>query len=293
MNARRKILRRIGMYMAAVVYGLFLLVPIMWIVVSSFQPESALIGRTFDVKAKSWTLGNYTYIFTGQLPRTLSGELQTRVTQEVRLLPEALVNSLIISTGAALACLAAGLCAAYVFVFRKFRGKEGIFAYLLLTRLLPPITIVIPIYVIIQSVGLLGTRLGLILVYVSFILPLSILFYRSYLSKIPKEICEAALIDGCSEWRMALHIILPIAKGGILAGTLFSFFLAYVDFLFGLVLSRGTKTMPVVLGAMAGNPDLSYSMLCAGVTIAIIPSIIIGMIVRKYLVGGLFSYDKL
>lgn len=300
MRSRQRLARRCfrnsWVYLAAMVYAIFLLGPIVAVVWGSLLPESALISPTWtwDSAIGRITVDNYTYIFTGELPADKQGELRSRITQEIRLLPKALGNSLVVSFGAAMMCLLIGLPAAYAFVFRKFKLKEGVFLYLMLTRLLPPVTIVIPIFLIVKSVGLIDTKLGLVLVYVALILPLAIFFFRSYLARVPRELCEAAMIDGCSEWQAFFKIVIPVARGGIVAGALFSFFMAYVDFLFALVLTQtyGSKTMPVVLGAMAGNPDLDYSMLCAGVVLAIVPTVIIGLIIRNFLVESLIYHEK-
>jgi len=298
MQARRGVgrrwLRSSWIYIAAIVYGLFVLGPILVVIWGSLLPESALIAPTWDVSAGKLTIDNYMYIFTGKIPAAKQGELRSRITQEIRLLPKALANSFVISFGTALLCLAIGLPAAYAFAFHKFKFKGPAFVYLMLTRMLPPITIVIPIFLIVKSVGLIDTKLGLALVYVALILPLAVFFFRSYFSRIPRELCEAALVDGCSEWQAFFRVVMPVARGGIMAGALFSFFMAYVDFLFALVLTQtyGSKTMPVVLGAMAGNPDLDYSMLCAGTVLAILPTTIIGLVIRNYLVQSLFYHEK-
>lgn len=285
----RKHIKKILLYFCMLCVSIFILVPILWILFMSFQYEEDIIAPTFSLKPREMIIDNYKYIFTGVAPRQKGSMIRSRVVESARYILPTVVNSLIIASCVALINFGVGLSAAYTFLYKKFTGKEAIFVCVLLSRLLPPVAVVIPFFIIIKSLNLLDTKLSLILIYSAMTLPLTVFFFRGYLSRIPSEVIDAAFVDGCSELQMMWRILIPMAKGGVLAGTILAFFLSYIEFLFALSLAQTyrSKTMPVLIAAISSSRDISWSLLCADVILAIIPTVIIGFIVRKYLVGGI------
>ena len=284
----KKHIKKILLYFCMLCVFLFILVPILWIFFMSFQYEEDILAPTFKLNSKDLIVDNYKYIFTGIAPRQKGSMIRSRVAESARYILPTVVNSLIVASCVALINFGVGLTAAYTFLYKKFKGKEGIFICVLLSRLLPPMAVVIPFFVIVKSLNLLDTKLSLILIYSAMTLPLTVFFFRGYLSRVPFEIIDASFIDGCSEPQMMWHVLIPVARGGVMAGTILAFFFSYIEFIFALTLglTYKSKTMPVLIAALSTTRDISYSLICADIVLAIIPTIIIGFIVRKYLVGG-------
>src|SRR5512138_1746530 len=148
---------------------------------------------------------------------------------------EFFVNSFIIAAGATLVALGIGALAAFAFSHWKFRGKEPLFLASMVGRMFPPITTLVPIYLMVKYAGLLDTHLALILIYASFQVPLVLLILRDFFAQVPRELSECAYIDGCAPWQVFLRIILPLAKNGIVAAGILCFVEAWNEFIFALV----------------------------------------------------------
>lgn len=199
------------------------------------------------------------------------------------------VNSFVISAGATLLALAIGGMGAFAFSHRNFRGKEPLFLVSLIGRMFPPITTLIPIYLMVKYAGLLDTHLALILIYASFQVPLVLLILRDFFSQIPREISECAAIDGCTPWGVFTRIILPLAKNGIMAAGILCFVEAWNEFIFALVLtSFKAKTAPVVLATYVENEgSLQWGALAALGVWTVMPTLLFMLFLKKFLIRGL------
>jgi multiple sugar transport system permease protein len=182
-----------------------------------------------------------------------------------------------------------GPLAAYTFSRMEFRGKLAAFNLILGSRLLPVIAIAIPYYVIIRSLGLLDTHISLILVYLVLTLPFTIWFLTLYFNGIPTDFEDAALIDGCSTIQSLTRVVIPIALPGLVAAAAFAFMTSYNEFLFARFLTQSidTHTGPVLIAAIAGNPDASYSLISVSITLGLIPPLLLALILRRWLTEGL------
>lgn len=283
----KKHFKRLGLSLVSLLIIVSILLPLLLIIFSSFQYEEALIGPNFKFEKMWFTLDNYRYIFTGEIPKSPGGDVRSRITQSVRKLPITVFNSFFVAICTALVNLIFCSGASYIFAYKKFKGKKIIYLFVLLSRIIPPIAVIVPFFTIIKAMGLLDTKLSLIFIYSAMTLPISLFIFRTYMEKIPKEISDAALIDGCGDFKVLYKIIIPISRPGLIAGTIFAFFLSYIEFRFalGLTQSYKSRTVPVLLSGLAASPDLSYSMLCSTLILAMIPSIAVGLFVRKYLTG--------
>lgn len=282
---RSKKSNKILLYFTSLLLIVFIFLPFALIIFSSFQNESMLLRPVFSTSKESFTLENYKYILFKTPIISSTGELRSRVTASAQEIPITLKNSIFVASITALINLIICTIAAFVFAYYKFRGSLITYFFVLLSRIIPPIAVTVPFFTIIKNAGLLDTRISLIFVYCAMTLPITLYFYRVHFEKIPVEIKEAAMLEGCSDMMILTKIILPITRPGLLAGALFAFFLSYGEFLFALSLTQTNKarTLPVLLSGIISNPDLSYALLCSAVVIAIIPSIVIGFIVRKHL----------
>jgi multiple sugar transport system permease protein len=274
-----------------VILFIFIVGPLVWVAAASIQGENELLRKPPRLIPHNPTLDNYNYVFTGEIPTAyeVKGQLRSRISQEARLIPQALKNSFIVATSVMIINLVIGSLAAYTFSRLRFRGKTATFNFFLGSRLIPVIAVAIPYYVIIQTMGLLDTHVSLILVYLALTIPFSVWFLTLYFNGIPRDYEDAALIDGCSTFQALIRIVIPMSLPGFVAAAAFSFMTSYNEFLFARFLTQSiaSQTGPVIIAAIAGNPDASYSLISVAMTLGLIPPLILALMLRKWLTEGL------
>lgn len=198
-------------------------------------------------------------------------------------------NSLIISTLSMCAALFFSVPTAYSVA--RFRFGGGLFSnFLLLLRTMPAIALVIPIYVLYRQLGLMNHYFGLILLYTVFYIPFAVWLMIGFLRDVPREIEEAALIDGCSHLQALLRVVLPIVLPGLAVVALFAFITTWNEFLFAVILTGAqTKTMMVLVASYTtGSPtDTFFGEASASVVLGIIPAFLVAFALQRYLVKGL------
>ncbi len=269
---------------------LFTAGPIVLAVAGSVIPDRVMFASDrglFD----EVTLENYRYIFTGEVPPAYlkSGANRTMISDAARQVPRSLWNSAQIASAALLINLILGAPAAFVYARYLFPGKRVTFMFLLLSPLVPTIALITPIYMSLQSAGLVGSKLGIILVHSVKALPFTVLILSIFFRKMPHELFEAAVIDGCSRLQEFTKIAVPLALPALAATGLFAFMLSYAEFMFAMVLSGEASSRPasVVMAALARNPDVSWSLLNTAITIAILPTIVLVTLVWRYVLSDL------
>lgn len=279
--------------LAGVVLALVILVPFLWALSASLQSESALFRRPPSWVPDPPTAGNYQYVFTGKVPQAYEqrGLLRSPITQEARLLPWGLQNSVIVAVGVVIINLGLGTLAAYTFARERFRGGKIALMFILGSRLVVPVAVAIPIYIILRRLGLLDTKLALVLVHSAFTLPFTIWVLTLYFTALPRELEEAALIDGCTRFKALRRVVIPLAAPGLAAVGAFSFLFSYNEFLFGLLTTSSvdSKTIPVMISAISVNPDASYTLISVGIVLSIVAPIGVALIFRRYIISGLVS----
>jgi ABC-type glycerol-3-phosphate transport system permease component len=284
---------KIGFVLAGALLAVVILLPFLWALSASLQTESALFERPPSWVPTPATTGNYNYVFTGQIPQEYQqrGLLRSPVTQEARLLPWGLQNSLLIAVGVLAINLGLGTLAAYTFAREKFRGSKPALMFVLGSRLLVPMAVAIPIYIILRTLGLLDTKLALVLVHSAFTLPFTIWVLSLYFASLPKELEEAALVDGCTRFEALRHVVLPLAAPGLAAIGVFSFLFSYNEFLFALLTTSSieSKTIPVMISAISVNPDASYTLISVGIILSIFAPLVVALVFRRHIISGLVS----
>jgi multiple sugar transport system permease protein len=216
------------------------------------------------------TLENFTSLFT------------------VRSFGQNYMNSFVVVTANVAIALLIGLPAAYGLARCNIRGKEKISFWMLSQLMLPPVAGLVPFYLLIRYIGLLHTRLALIIVYLSFNIPFVTWLMKGFFESLPKELEEAALVDGCNRWRSFIHIAIPLSFPGIFSTTLICILLTWNEFLLALALTGSeTYTLPVVITTFWTDRVILWGQICAAGVLIVIPIIIFGLIIQKYLVAGL------
>ena len=283
--------RKIFIYAAAVVVFLFSAGPLILTALGGVIPESALLSSPPRWFSKAPSLENYKYIFFGTLPTssTRSGTNRAMISEEARQIPRAMLNSALIAVSVMAVNILFASMAAYAFARMNFRGKQATFMGIVMCRLIPAAALVVPFYLIVQAAGLLDSMLAIILVHCLLTLPFSVLILSLFFRKIPMEIEESARVDGASPVQIFRKIILPLSASSIVATGLFAFMLSYSEFLYAMVLggTAKTRTISVVMAALSTNPDMAWGLLMAGVFLTLIPTLILVIIVWKFVVENI------
>ena len=198
------------------------------------------------------------------------------------------MNSLVIAVGTTLLALLVSILAAYGYTrFQSKFGMRFIFSLFLL-RMLPGVAVVIPIYMVACKLSMVGSYLTLILVHVCIVLPIAVLMLQNFILDIPKELEEAAMVDGCSKFGAFIRVVLPLVVPGIVATSVLSFLTSWNEFLFSLTLSgSNTQTLPVGVTAFMADKTINWGEIAAMGVIMIIPVCILTFLVQKYLIKGL------
>lgn len=279
--------------LAGVVLGLVILLPFLFTLSASLQTESELIRRPPPIVSPNPTVDNYDYVLTGAVPRAYASKelLRGTVTKDVRQIPRGLRNSFLVALGTVLINLIFATLASYTFARERFRGRQVAFFFVLGSRLLPSVAVAVPIYLILKNLGLLDSKLGLVLIYSAFTLPFSIWVLTLYFRSLPREIEEAARVDGCSRLETLRHVVLPLAAPGLAAIAAFSFLFSYSEFLFALFTTEtpNSKTIPVIIASVSVNPDASYTLIAVGIVLSIIAPILFALAFRRYITSGLVA----
>jgi multiple sugar transport system permease protein len=247
----------------------FVLVPLYWSFVTSIKPSDDYLAVPPVWWPEEPTIVHYTAALFAY--RGFQG----------------LINSLIVSISAtALSCLLGTLMA---YSFARFNtGGQHVSFWVLSQRFLPPIAIVLPLFLNYRALGLNDTHVGLILAYTVFTLPVSVWMMFAYFRQMPRSLEDAALVDGCTKWSAFWKVAVPLAAPGIVAAAVFTFIACWTEFFFALVLtSRNAYTLPTVFRSFLSFQGAQYGEASALGIVSLVPSIVLGVLVQKHLVRGL------
>jgi ABC-type glycerol-3-phosphate transport system permease component len=258
-------------YVAAVSLALVSLFPFAWMLISSFKE----LRELYTVPPTWWpdrpTLDNYAKVlFRSNIPRYF-------------------INSTVISFGATTLALVVAIFSAYGFARFRFWGRGALQTSVLATQMLPTAVIIVPLFVVLQRLGLLNTYLGLILVYLILTLPLCVYMLTGYFRTIPVELDEAAIIDGASRLTVLLRITLPLSLPGIAATVVYCFVTTWNEFIFALsfALDSRVKTLPIGLAEFTTEFTTDWGAVMAASVLMTLPIAVLFMALQRYFVGGL------
>jgi len=179
-------------------------------------------------------------------------------------------------------------CAAYSFSRFRLRGETTMLVMILATQFVPAVVIILPFFVMFRDIGLLDTRLGLILVNLAIVMPFAIWMIKGFIDGIPMDTEEAAMVDGSSRVQVIRNIVLPMAAPGLLTAAIFCFIIAWNEFLFALILTnKDAVTLPIGLALFKGEEGDLWNLLSAAGIIIMAPMFVLALIIRKYFVQGM------
>jgi ABC-type glycerol-3-phosphate transport system permease component len=285
--------KRLLTFLFAALIVLFTGGPVILSLVGSVVPDRILLDESKGLFSEGLNFETYRYVFTGQLPDSYLAENANRamISDAARQVPRSLLNSSLTALASMLLNMLIGAPAAFVFARYMFPGKKLTFLFLILSPLVPAVALVTPVYIMLQALGLVGTQAGIILVHTARALPFTVLILSVFFRKMPAEIFEAAVLDHCNRLQTFLRVALPLALPSIGATGLFAFMLSYSEYMFSMVLSGDAATRPVsvVMAALARNTDVSWSLLNTAIFLAIVPTLVLVVLVWRFVVEGLLG----
>lgn len=286
-------LKKIYIFISSILVLIYILAPIYWVIVSSFQKEAALSERPpyFFPNSEIFSLDHYNFLFTGNVAEGSTVMIQAQYTMSGTLVYPSVINSLVIALIVTAINLIVGFPAGHVFARYRFWGDGKVFGSLMATRLLPAISLLVPMYILMQKIDWIDTKKALICIYAATTIPFTIWILRSYFKNIPVEYEEAARMDGCNYLSTLIKVVLPIAKPGIIAASIFAFMTSYGEFIFATVLTRtlASKTQTAVLASLSQGLSASRGMIAAAAVLSMIPPMLLAIIFRKQVIDGLTS----
>lgn len=285
-----------------IAYAVMSLIPLLWIFMTSFRTPEDAIAYPPKLVAQPSLIG-YVNLFTTR-SRVAAEELAAlpppatwyeglvRDQQMVLAGPSRFVdrytNSLLIGFGSTLLSVVLGTLAAYAFSRFRVPGTGDLLFFILSTRMMPPIAIAIPVYLMFRSLGLNDTHLGLILLYTVVNLSLSVWLLKGFMDEIPREYEEAAMVDGYTRWQAFLKVVLPQAATGIATTAIFCLIFAWNEYAFALLLTSGkAQTSPPFIPTIIGEGGLDWPAMAAGTTLFLLPVLFFTVVLRKHLLRGI------
>lgn len=267
----RFLLRRLRDVAAAVTVGCFMF-PLFWWGLNSVKPASAI----FENHSITWfdftpTLANYRVTLLGEGPAFFASK-------------QAILDSLTVALGSTLVALLAALPAAHALSALRFRSGRLFFLWVLFHRILPPIAVLVPLVFIYTQMGLRDTRAGVILAHAAANLPFAVLLLKSFFDDVPREVGEAAVIDGASPFQSFWRVQAPLIRGGIAATAVLCFVFSWTEFLMALFLTTTIRLLPVQLSLVVTQ---TWGFTAALSTASILPGFIFILLVQRHLVRGL------
>jgi len=261
-----------GTYGFLIIVSILVLVPIYWILATSFKPTSEILVTPTKLLTANPTLEHYGAAFAGDFRKFL-------------------LNSLIAASGATAIGFALAVPAAWGFAKFAYPGSGSLLSFIVVTRVFPPIALALPFFLQFRSLGLVDTPVGLIIGYVPIVLPLMIWMLTGFFRDFPDEIVEAARIDGLGVVGTLLRIVLPLSLPALGVAVLFGFLVAWNEFIIALTLTRtpASQTMPVGISTLITQFQILWGEMMAVAAIYLLPVLAVTIVSQRGLVSGLMS----
>jgi N,N'-diacetylchitobiose transport system permease protein len=270
--------KRLALNAAGLLVALFAVFPVFWMISTSLKPNREIFSATPQPVPREPTLQHYRDI--------LSGDLIPGVSFTDFFINSAIVAGATVILSGLLALLAATAVARF-----RFRLRTSFLVMLLVVQMIPLEALVIPLFLMIRRLGLYNQLPGLVLVYLGFSLPFSVWMLRGFVAAVPRELEEAAAIDGASRWQAFWRILLPLVAPGLVATSIFAFITAWNELIFALtfISTEDRYTLPVAMTYFFGRDDTAWGAVMAASTLLTLPVMIFFVLVQRRMVSGLVS----
>jgi multiple sugar transport system permease protein len=198
-------------------------------------------------------------------------------------------NSLIVALAVVVLNLLVAVPAAYAMAKIRFRGRSASIYFMLTTRVIPDIALVVPFFLFIRKLGLLDNVLSLVITYLAITVPFSVFILLGYFESLPDELDKAARVDGCSRLQALVRVFLPLALPSLVAVMLFTFLTSWNEFLLALMFTQtpASQTMPIIVASFTSDFTISFSFINAAGVLAVVPPVILAIVFERYIVSGL------
>ncbi len=275
-------LRKIAIYLAFFCLIFWVGFPVYYMLITSVMDPPELAAKPPNWIPQQPTIQNYREVIIGETGQR--GDYGT-TTEFSRMMP-ALLNSTFVSFAVVVLNLIIGGMAAYAFSRFDFRLGRVAYVGVLMTRVLPALSLIVPLFIILRRINLINTLWALIITYTIFILPLTIWILREYFDTLARDIEEMALIDGATRWQAFRMVVAPLAVPGMIAVGVMSFMEAWSEFFFALTLTN-SLTYPPLLMSFRNLHQVNWNALAAATTLGVLPPVIVAFVFQRYLVRGL------
>lgn len=281
--------KKIILYLAAALTFFYLVGPFAWIIISSFMTREEAMSVPPHWIPEEPTLMNYRAYFDPAAVNAMREERRLTVGAVVKHVPIALRNSVVVSFSVALLNIVIGSLSAYPFARLHFRGKTTLLVFYLLTRMVPALALILPVYLVLRRIGGLNQLWGLILMYLTFTLPYSVWILKNYFQTIPRDLEDAARVDRCNWLQAMIRVILPVSLPGIIAVGIYSFMAAWGEFFFAMILTQTpeARTMPVLVAFLSSELGTEYGFLTSAAVLAVIPPLVLALIFQRMIISGI------
>jgi multiple sugar transport system permease protein len=275
----RKFFKKLPLFLLTLPVYFFIFFPLLWLLSASLSTQVELFAVPPHWIPQHPTFQNYLDIFfpslaTSSVPRTFA---------------TALMNSLKIATTVTIICILVGSLAAYALVRIPFRWNRGMQVGIIATRMIPEISLVLPLFIIASSLRLINKPIVLIITYMSFSLAYAIWLLAAYFQTVPLELEDAARLDGCSRLGILFRVVMPISVPGLVSTAMFVFLLAWDEFFYALIFTSTlqAKTVPVAIAEFIGRYVTNINGMMAGGILAAVPPVLFALVFQRYIVRGM------
>lgn len=292
----RGVARNIFLFAASAVFLVYVLAPVAWLASSSVQQEAEITSRPPHWIPHQPTLENFEAIFQAREKKVTyetrrQGDPATGgyIPSTARNLVPAMWNSLIVAVAVVVLNLLVGVPAAYAMAKIRYIGRSSSIYFMLTTRVIPDIALVVPFFLFIRTFGLLDHLGSLVITYLAITVPFSVFILVGYFESLPDELDKAARVDGCSRLQTLLRVYVPLAMPSLVAVVLFTFLTSWNEFLLALMFTQtpASQTMPIVVASFASDFTISFSFINAAGVLAVVPPVVMAVVFERYIVSGL------
>lgn len=289
-------LRTTVILLGSLLLAAYALAPVTWLVSSSFQTEKEIVSVPPHWIPEAPTARNFAAIFsadrqqvTYETRKSVDPSAGGYIPPTAQNLLPAMWNSCFIATMVVILNLLIGTPAAYAMSKIRYWGRNASIYFILVTRVVPDIALVVPFFLVIRKLGLLDHVGSLIITYLAVTIPFTVFILLQYFDGLPDELDKAARVDGCSRFQALTKVFLPLAVPSLVAVVLFAFLTSWNEFLFALMFTQSVKsqTLPILVASFTSDFTISFSFINAAGVVAIVPPVLVAIVFERYIVSGL------